>query len=92
MVRRSNVIRRPTPGVGGKVGAWKRRRPSSNGRGFEDGAPTVSAERKSRRVWQRMWFPHASQMVRGLCPRDWIRWAVDVGKYTVCIVVKIGHA
>ena len=54
--------------------------------------PTVSAERKSRRVWQRMWFPHASQKVRGLCPRDWIRWAVDVGKYTVCIVVKIGHA
>ena len=32
------------------------------------------------------------KMVRGLCPRDWMRWAVDVRRRAVGNVVKIGQA
>ena len=43
-------------------------------------------------VRQRMRLSHASQMVRGLCPRDMIRLAVGGGVRTVGDVGKNGHA
>ena len=39
--------------------------------------PTVGARHTLRRVWQRTRLSHASQKVRGLHPRDCIRWVVD---------------
>ena len=45
-----------------------------------------------RHTTRRVRFPRASQMVRGRCPRDCIRWAVDIGRRTVGDVGAIGHA
>ena len=52
-------------------------RQSSYGRGVEDAAPTVGAKHALRNVMKRVLFPHVSQMVRGLCPRNINRWSAN---------------
>ena len=39
-----------------------------------------------------MRLPHVAQMVRGLCPRNRIRWAVDATSHTVSNSGAVGHA
>ena len=54
--------------------------------------PTAGTKHALRRERQRMQLPHASQKVRGLCPRYYIRWTVEVTVRTVGNVGAIGHA
>ena len=53
---------------------------------------TAGTKHALRRERQRMQLPHASQKVRGLCPRYYIRWTVEVTVRTVGNVGAIGHA
>ncbi len=93
--RRTRAVR--TVVNAGAVGQAKRMRLSNPGNNPNTGRRgrrplRAVAKRRLRRVGQRIRFPHVAPMVRGLCPRDCIRWAADEGERAVGNVGAIGHA
>ena len=68
---------KPSPTSRGKVDASNRRRRSSGGRGVEDAAPYGGCVTNAAAYDVTVRFLPASQMVRGLCPRNINRWSVN---------------
>ena len=67
-------------------------RQSSNGRGVEDAAPYGGCETNAAACRVTGTFAPRLPMVRGLCPRDFIRWAENVTVRTASNVGATGHA
>ena len=67
-------------------------RQSSNGRDVEDAAPYGGCETNAAACRVTGTFAPRLPMVRGLCPRDFIRWVVDGGGRDLGDVGAVGHA